>query len=310
MLFLHTNNIWFLLGSLAVAVCLYYLHNFYKYETRIKEREKALGCVTAKRIPSWDPLFGIDTFAKIILAVRNHTLLTTAQQQFHGLKTWTIKYTVLGNSIFLTADPENVKAVLSLNFNSYEIGDEREKAVGSFLGKGIFTSDGEAWKHSRTMLRPSFVKTELADLEIFEPHVQGLIQNIKPDTSVDLSPLFSVFTFDVATAFLLGKSTNCLTNGDNSAAGVAFAEAFDRIKAVLSGEGPLGILGLWLPSLQYKRDLKICHSKFSQHDVLKPKSALLLIMVFKDLLMDSSTEILRRQLWKSSPIMIKYSCTA
>ena len=260
MLFLHTINVWYLLGSLATAICLYCGHKLYKSEARIQEREKVLGCGTAERIPSWDLLFGTDTFVKILLEVRNHTLLTAAQHQFQRLNSWTIKYNILGSSIFLTADPDNVKAVLSLNFNSYAIGDEREKAIGSFLGKGIFTSDGEAWKHSRTMLRPSFMKTELADLKIFEPHVQGLIQNIQLDATIDLAPLFSVFTFDIATAFLLGQSTNCLTKGDNAAAGVAFAEAFDRIRAVLGGEGPLGVLGFWLPSLQYKRDIKICHS--------------------------------------------------
>lgn len=67
------------------------------------------------------------------------------------------------------------------------------------LGESIFTTDGVAWQHSREMLRPCFSRSQLVDdLEMFERHVQHLIQAIPRDrSSADLQELFFRFTLDL-----------------------------------------------------------------------------------------------------------------
>ena len=187
-------------------------------------------------------------------------MLDSAKRFFKNQKAWTIKARILGQPLYFTAEPENVKAVLATNFKSYGIAAEREVVLGPFLGKGIFTSDGEEWKHSRNILRPSFARSELTDLDLFEPHVQALIRNIDTDSTIDLQPLFGVFAFDISTNFVLGSSTNCLTEGDEAMDGINFMESFDRCRAHISGEGKLGILGLFLPSWQSKKDVKTIQS--------------------------------------------------
>ena len=54
----------------------------------------------------------------------------------------------LGLKFFHTIDPENVKAILATNFSDFGLG-VRYKTFGPLLGRGIFTSDGAAWEHSR-----------------------------------------------------------------------------------------------------------------------------------------------------------------
>lgn len=40
----------------------------------------------------------------------------------------------------------------------------------SFLGEGIFTVDGDAWKFHRTMARPFFATERISDFDCFERH--------------------------------------------------------------------------------------------------------------------------------------------
>jgi cytochrome P450 len=59
------------------------------------------------------------------------------------------------------------------------------------FGDGIFTQEGEDWKHSRELLRPQFHFKQYADLEIFREAVDNLIDNIPKEGGViDLQPLF------------------------------------------------------------------------------------------------------------------------
>lgn len=49
------------------------------------------------------------------------------------------------------------------------------------LGNGIFTQDGEAWKHSRTILRPQFSRGKITDLGMEEGHVQDMMSALPVD---------------------------------------------------------------------------------------------------------------------------------
>lgn len=65
------------------------------------------------------------------------------------------------------------------------------------FGEGIFILEGAEWAHSRAMLRPNFVRSQVADLEVFERHVGKLIARIpKNGETVDLSELFFMLTID------------------------------------------------------------------------------------------------------------------
>lgn len=89
-------------------------------------------------------------------------------------------------------------------------------------------------------MRPNFARTQVADLETFEPHIQHLIDRIPRDGStVDLQTLFFHLTFDSATEFLFGESVNILQSPEGSDQ-VLFAQAFDFAQAETNSRSRLG----------------------------------------------------------------------
>ncbi|KAJ9635627.1 hypothetical protein H2204_005801 [Knufia peltigerae] len=120
---------------------------------------------------------------------------------------------ILGNWHHVTVDPKNVQAILATQFNNFELGPLRSGVFSPFIGKGIFTSDGKEWSHSRGLLRPQFTRAQVADLALEETHVQALFDclPVNPDSwtaTVDLAPLFFRLTLDSATEFLFGQSVH------------------------------------------------------------------------------------------------------
>jgi hypothetical protein len=94
------------------------------------------------------------------------------------------------------------------------------------------------------LIRPQFIKDRVSDLEVFEEHVQILMEQIdktgkKCDGSqggeIDVSDLFFRYTLDAATHFLLGRSVGSLENGDQEFA-IAFGEV-QRVQNIITRAG-------------------------------------------------------------------------
>jgi cytochrome P450 len=84
-----------------------------------------------------------------------------------------------GERVILTAEPENIKAILATQFKEYGKGEQFRLDWFPFLGNGIFSVDGNLWHNSRQLIRPQFVKDRLSDIRIFEEHVQTLIKKLE-----------------------------------------------------------------------------------------------------------------------------------
>ena len=155
-----------------------------------------------------------------------------------------------------TIEPDNLKTMLALNFKDYSLGDRRTTALIPLLGRGIFTTDGAAWQHSREMLRPNFTRSQVGDLTTFETHVGQLIKNLpRNGSTVDLQELFFQLTMDSATEFLFGESTSCLGNSTASGPNMKFAECWNRGQEAAAEGSRSGKLGKLLASqVQFKED--------------------------------------------------------
>lgn len=70
------------------------------------------------------------------------------------------------------------------------------------FGDGIFTQDGEAWRHSRNIMRPQLSYKHYENLDIFKQPIDDLLE-VLPATGgvVDLQPLFFRFTLDCYDGF-------------------------------------------------------------------------------------------------------------
>lgn len=191
-------------------------------------------------------------------ALKEKRILEVGYKRFQDNgNTWSAS--MMGQTFFNTIDPENVKAILATNFNDFGIGGRLE-AFGALLGRGIFTSDGKQWEHSRALVRPNFTRSQVADLETFESHIQQLIAKIPRDgATVDLQTLFFQLTLDSATEFLFGESVNSLTSPDDSEQ-QQFGAAFDLAQSQLGTRSRMGKFLFFMRDSEFDNSCAVVHN--------------------------------------------------
>lgn len=221
-------------------------------------RAQALGCGTVPVYPHKDPTgLGIDLLLQALPLLKSHTVSDwiTARLRRHG---HTHFHRSLGGSwVLLTDDPENVKACLSTRFDDWPIAGPRLLATEPVLGpNSVFTSNGEAWHRARSMIRPSFVRHQIADLQCFGKHIRNLIGRLPTDGSTfDMQRLMLAMTMDASTDFLLGYSTDMLTDEPLVEAHV-FTKAFEDAANEAATYARLGKVLFYLPHKTLDRNVK------------------------------------------------------
>ncbi|KAL8662719.1 MAG: hypothetical protein Q9202_004504 [Teloschistes flavicans] len=132
---------------------------------------------------------------------------------------------ILGALGYTTFDPENVEAILSSRFDDFGVGKRRE-SMFPFIGEGIFTQDGPAWKHSRDLLRQPFLKTHYQDLKGFQEPINSLLSVLSSSTgAVDLQPLFFQLTLATTTSLIFGQSVESSEHDGEDSFGSTFDHA-------------------------------------------------------------------------------------
>jgi len=266
MAIISRQNIYQALLGVSALYIVYYV--YWQLTTRARRRRmiREHGCKPINRLPSWDPIFGLDIFFQTLGNLKNKTLLATTQNRFREMGVTTFQLNLMGQVIYMTVEPENLKTVMSLQFKNFGLGSRRINSFLPLLGEGIFTTDGAAWQHSREMLRPNFVKSQVGDLAALETHVKHLIQAIPRDGStVDLAALFFRLTMDSATELLFGESTNCLAPGVSTERSAAFAAAFNRSQEAVGNTARSGgMFAFFFRDRQLEADIKTVHGMSPQ----------------------------------------------
>lgn len=135
------------------------------------------------------------------------------------------------NRVIFTADPENIKALLTTQFTEYGKGEQFHKEWQAFLGDSIFTVDGAQWHDARQLIRPMFIRERVGDLDLFETHVQTLLSLVGPGDGrmVRIDELLFRFSLDAVTDYLLGASVGSLGTQASD-----FETAFNEVQRVQS----------------------------------------------------------------------------
>jgi len=138
---------------------------------------------------------GLDLTYRGVTAAIRHKNLEFWEWLFTSFGTVGSPYTVeaqVGPQRFIfTAEPENIKAILATQFEDYGKGQPFHEDWKDFLGDSIFTTDGEQWHDSRSLIRPQFIKDRVSDLAIFEKHVNVLLGLMGgKGQEIDVSALF------------------------------------------------------------------------------------------------------------------------
>ncbi|MCJ1469479.1 hypothetical protein MMC07_008112 [Pseudocyphellaria aurata] len=165
----------------------------------------------------------------------------------------TVELTLASQRFIFTADPENIKAILATQFQDYGKGRPFHEDWKDFLGDSIFTTDGEQWHNSRSLIRPQFIKARVCDLDIFEKHVRRLIVLMGGQgQEVDVAALFYRYTLDASTEFLLGSSVNSLDNPH-----AEFTKAFAEVQRVQNLIARLGPFQKFIPLSTFRAGIKV-----------------------------------------------------
>lgn len=212
------------------------------------------------QFPTKDPILGLDRFFEVKKAFEERRGLESICKRFDIMGLNTFESLGMGRRIIVTIEPENIKHILATDFKNFGFGRRRIADFLPFLGPGIFAVNGADWQHSREMLRPSFARNQVRDLDTYEEHAQHLIDAIPHDGSeVDLQPLFFRLTIDSATALLFGESTNTLQPGLATVSANNFALCFNRAQESVSTKGRYGDFAFLHKDPHYVSDVKFVH---------------------------------------------------
>lgn len=260
------SNVSFLDGAVA-SVVLYSLYYIcWQLTTGAARRATARkhGCKAPARYPQYDRLFGLDVVLEIIRGFRTNTYLDYQRSRYEkvGAKTFSIVFA--GYNSINTVEPENIKTMLSLQFKDYNLSTRRKKAFLPFLGLGIFTTDDAHWQHSRDLLRPNFVRSQIGDIGSFEPLIDRLLAGIPRDGStVRLRDLFYTLTINSSTRLLFGESIDALTRGASTDSSESFEQIWNRAQRGILRRMQWGPLLLW--DRRYNADADFVRSTVDQY---------------------------------------------
>jgi cytochrome P450 len=108
----------------------------------------------------------------------------------------------------ITTNPVVIQHVLKTNWENYHKSHIQKKRMGHFLGKGLLTTEGEAWKTQRRLIQSGF---ERKQLEILSSIMQDSLDDSLRDFDrrarigpVDIYPLMMKITFAMVGKSLFG----------------------------------------------------------------------------------------------------------
>ncbi|KAL7910137.1 cytochrome P450 [Trichoderma velutinum] len=250
--------------SLGVAIVLIPVFALLRRNHHYLRGTRVNGCKLASVYPHRDPILGLDILRISVKALKEYKLLELWDQLLNTYN-GTYWFSSTGKWMLITSEPENFKALLSTRFEDWPMKSLRQQVSILTLGPyAIFAVNGPEWQHARAMIRPSFVRNQIADLECTDRHVENFLSSLPRDGSkFDMDKLLYHFTMDVATDFMFGYSTSILTSPTKEA--LEFMTAFDYILTTSTNRARLGWLALLKPDRKFDEYVKITQQFVDHH---------------------------------------------
>ncbi|KAF2667049.1 cytochrome P450 [Microthyrium microscopicum] len=268
-----------LLLLLSAAIALFMIYCV-AVQIRYVVKARYLGCQSAPLFRPWD-VFGAQNFKIEMNGMKTNQLsyaFSSRKKEMstkvgRDCKTFRIYYPP-GETWYYTFDPKNLQAVLATQFQDFQQPGPRVGAFEALLGLGIFSSNGAKWEHSRALLKPQFMREQIANLDLFERHVQNLLDAL-PDAAesgdwtptFDMQPLLERFTMDVATEFLFGESVYSQRDDSTDTSTLVskkemmqFVDAFFKAEKTTAESMLYGDLYWLIHNREFKQQCKVVHN--------------------------------------------------
>ncbi|KAK7984131.1 hypothetical protein PG990_012846 [Apiospora arundinis] len=251
---------------LLVALVVYTVAKSKIRKRRNNEKAARLGCQSPPVLRSKN-LLGNSVLRESMRATkedRGPQFVVDTMNSF-GPDCHTVKVPILDYELLATRDPENCRVLFTSP--DFDISDTRQASWMPLLGKGIFTSRGDIWKHSRALLRPQFSREMISDPNLEEEHLQNLYGRLPADPftgwtdTVDLAPLLFKLTLDTSTDFIYGRSTYTLKEGGaiKDKNGREIDHHFNEAKVWIDKRGALAKFYWLLNSKEFKEHCDTIH---------------------------------------------------
>jgi cytochrome P450 len=112
----------------------------------------------------------------------------------------------------VTIDPVVIQHVLKTNAENYQKSEIQVKRMGHFLGKGLLTTHGEAWRTQRRLIQKGFDRKQLDALSsIMQDSLAESLRDFDRQVKsgpVDIYPQLMKMTFAMVARSLFGASLN------------------------------------------------------------------------------------------------------
>ena len=185
------------LWVLGLLTCLY-AYKEWSAHAAFRRAMLQSGCQVPPRYPHRDPIWGYDLYRLREQATKagHFYKLYDSHFKMHGK---TFEELFLGTKVINTMERDNIQRVAVYSFQDWgkSSSKNRNNASTPVFGEGIFTQDGDAWKHSRGMIKPLFTRSEIADLRPLPTYTDRLIGLLPRDGSTtDVQPLLHKFVPD------------------------------------------------------------------------------------------------------------------
>ena len=172
--------------GIGLALYLFsFIYTFLSLQYRTQKAIRQHGCKPATRYMGTD-------IAHLRIEARKKGTSTEVMSNLHRAYGETFEFQNSGSAPELTTcSPKNIQAIAATNFDDWGVEPFRGNRTEPFMGQGVLMNDGEIWKHSRAMIRPTFARSEIANLDDFEIYLGRMLALVPRDGStVDLQPLF------------------------------------------------------------------------------------------------------------------------
>jgi cytochrome P450 len=145
-------------------------------------------------------------FADSAAMARNPAKVLSSYAESHG-DTFKIYLGGLKEAI-ITIDPAVIQHVLKTNSENYQKSEIQVKRMGHFLGKGLLTTHGEAWKTQRRLIQKGFDRKQLDALStIMQDSLADSLRDFDAKVQsgpVDIYPQLMKITFAMVARSLFG----------------------------------------------------------------------------------------------------------
>jgi cytochrome P450 monooxygenase len=178
-----------LLTALSCGIVTWYFYRYLRRYQALQALAKQHGCKEVPRYPHQSWFGGLDLIRLRQEAVEQGRFLPLFEEHF-ALYGKTFEENFVGSRRINTIHSKNIQQILTTSINNFRKNPPGRHFASPFFGESLTTTDGNLWRYSRNLVKPTFARAELSDIDGLGKFVDRMMKYIPTDgTTFDIQPL-------------------------------------------------------------------------------------------------------------------------